>query len=199
MTNRVEFELEIQGFRLKVKGSKENAGQITAQVGQALLGVITPPSIDGKQHQNNVEDIVHTEVVNEKHKKRPRKAKIQTDTNGTNNVIDFTPEPEKYGVPSIKWTTGQKSLWLLYVVKQLKIADALTTTQIIETFNKHFRQSKQISNVARDLGKMKIDSVNMWVAEDTSKNPSEWYITEPGEKHVQKMIMELKTSSNGTR
>ncbi|MEJ7822128.1 MAG: hypothetical protein WKF85_07385 [Chitinophagaceae bacterium] len=201
MTNRVEFELEITGFKLKVKGSKESAAQITSQVSNTLRGLITPPSLDEKDSfkRNETEDTDVTVLSsgNGSSKKRARRKKqLNSNLQVVSAAIEFKHEPEKYGIPTTKWSTATKSLWLLYVVKQITKIDAMTTNQIIETFNKHFKQAKTISNVARDLGNLKMDS-NLWIGEDTTKSPHEWYITESGEKHVQKLIAEQKTQSNG--
>jgi hypothetical protein len=203
MTNKVKFRLKITGFELEMEGTRESTALITSQVNNALTGLINPPAMDeadlsmksnGKDHQ--IVDSNAT-VVSSTIRKRIRKPK-QTSPNQTEggDVVNFAHEPEKYGMPSIKWSTAIKSLWLLYVVKHAAKKDALTSKQIIETFNKHFKQAKTIINVTRDLGQLKLEN-GYWVGEDSTKNPHEWYITEPGEKHVQKLIAELKTQTNG--
>jgi hypothetical protein len=204
MTNKVKFRLKITGFELEMEGTKESTSLITSQVTHTLKGLMSPPSMDEKDAhvngngKNNTEDAEAT-VVSTSGRKRVRRNKSQNQNQTvTSDAIDFTHDLEKYGTPSIKWSTSTKSLWLLYVVKHSLNKDGMTTKQIIETFNKHFRQAKRITNVSRDLGALKVDP-NMWVGEDTAKTPAEWYITESGEKQVQKMIADLKTQaqSNG--
>jgi len=203
MTNRVEFELEITGLKLKVKGSKESAAQITSQVSDTLRNLISPPSVDdgginGKNNHTEDTDATILPPNEDGPKKRGSRKPRQKSPNGNGQsfAIDFKHEADKYGVPNIKWSSSTKALWLLYVVKQITNIDAMTTSQLIDTFQKHFKQAKALINVTRDLGKMKVDS-NLWVGEDTTKNPPEWFITEPGEKQVQKLITEQKSKGNG--
>lgn len=202
MTNKVKFKLKITGFELEMEGTKESTALITSQVSQTLRGLISAPSLDEEPNNENgknnrVENAEAALVPTSTHSKRKRRQRPgNLSAQAESDVIDFIHEIDKYGMPSIKWSTSTKSLWLLYVVKQIAKKDAMTTKQIIETFNKHFKQAKTVANVGRDLGQLKLDT-NYYVGEDTTKNPHEWYITESGEKHVQKLIADLKTQANG--
>jgi hypothetical protein len=204
MTNRIEFELEITGLKLKVKGAKDSANLITSQVSDTLRGLISPPTTEtsnGNSKSPHVEDAESTVLNSENHspRKRGRKAKAQNNSSSGSLALDFRHEPEKYGNPSVKWSTATKSLWLLYVVKDILKIDGMSSGQIKETFNKHFRQAKLINapNVSRDLGKLKVET-NSIVGEDTSKSPYIWYLTDEGIKHVQKSIAEQKSQGNGS-
>lgn len=88
----------------------------------------------------------------------------------------------------------QKALWILYVIKHEKKMEELSVSQIKNTFNQHFRQSKviQSNNVSRDLGKVKLGS-NALVGENTSVSPRTWYLTDAGNVYVENLIKEPKS------
>ena len=62
------------------------------------------------------------------------------------------------------------------------------------SLNKHFRQAGPIKtgNVNRDLGRLKAaqDGQPPLVSEDTTKNPSCWFLVEAGSKEAQKLVAE---------
>lgn len=199
--NRIEFELEITGVKLKIKGTKEDVNTISGSIGRQLQGLAHPAAVLGDSRDNNNPEDTEITVLptNNPNKKRgTRRPKQNPDSKNQEIAIDFRHEPEKYGNPAQKWTTAIKSIWLLYVVKNITQIDGMTSLQIKETFNKNFRQAKTITttNISRDLGRSKV-SANSLVGEDTSKNPHVWYLTDEGNKHVQSLIAEQKTQGNG--
>jgi len=202
-TNKFKFKLKITGFELEVEGSKEDVAAITSTVSNQLKGLTSPPVIS----DNAVtEDIDSTEVSNgmlhtpSPKKKKTRKAKTPGSSSSPAikvEAIDFRNDPNKYGNPSLQWSTVEKATWILYVVQNEKKISELTLTQISKTFNKHFRQSKEIrpSNISRDFGKAKQGATPL-VQENATTNPSAWYLTTQGETYVQNLIKASK--SNGT-
>ena len=210
MTNKVKFKLKITGFELEMEGTKESTAQITSQVSETLRGLIKPPTLEddekgrnGQDKSNHTEDVDVTVISSTAGNKRRRTSSSRNKQNSGVKVeakaLDFKNEPEKFGTPIMKWSTSTRSLWILYVVKNTLNIDGLTSHEIAETFNKHFRQAKMIRSftISRDLGKLKIASSNALVGEDTTKDPAVWYITEAGEKHIQKIIAEQKAQVNG--
>lgn len=86
-----------------------------------------------------------------------------------------------------------KSLWLLFVATNETDIKEMGSAMITETFNKHFRQSGPIlaHNVARDLGRLKKKTPPQ-VSEDTTQNPSAWFLTEAGIREAQKLVTEAR-------
>jgi hypothetical protein len=109
-------------------------------------------------------------------------------------TLEFRNDPAKYGTPTQQWSTSDKALWLLYVVKELGQASELSTGQIVKLFNTYFRQAKIIthSNVSRDLGKLKV-SVPSLVGEDPTKSPAVWFLTDEGVRKAQAIIAVART------
>lgn len=212
MTNKVKFKLKITGFELEMEGTKESTAMITSQVSDTLRGLIIPPSMedsDGNVNGNGngktgpIEDADATIISSstkgsgKKRNKKNKAASVNTEEDG--KAIDFQHDPEKFGNPSQDWNTATKSLWILYVVKNIANLDELTNSQITNTFNKHFKQSKtiQINNVSRDLGKLKVKAPSL-VGEMTQKSPSTWYLTDAGQKHIQNLIIEQKKGNGAS-
>lgn len=206
MTNKIKFKLKITGFELEMEGTKEGTAAITSQVSEALKGLISPTSFEEESNTPQTtltEDTEVTVIASSSNGARKKSTKLSKRNGGQRvetKALDFKNDNEKYGTPTIKWTTSIKSLWVLYVVKNSLDIDGLTSHQIAETFNKHFRQAKIIRSftVSRDLGKLKVEGNNALVGEDNTKEPNVWYITEVGEKHIQKLIAEQKVKVNGT-
>jgi hypothetical protein len=108
-------------------------------------------------------------------------------------AIDWKQDPSKLGAPQQDWTTATKSIWLLYVVSQEASILELTGGEIAATFNKHFRQSGEIKTgqVNRDLGQLKgLKGQPALVAEDTTKTPSAWSLTQEGERRALDLVAE---------
>lgn len=105
-------------------------------------------------------------------------------------ALTWQHNPAEYGTPSQSWNTATKAIWLLYVVEKVLQQKGLTAKQIEESFNKNFRQAGPIKsfNVTRDLGKAKAKGKMSPVSEDTTKDPSEWHLTESGIQQAQGLI-----------
>jgi hypothetical protein len=94
-------------------------------------------------------------------RRRPKRSKAAQPNKESGNsiAIDFSHAPEKFGNPSQGWKTKDKSIWLLYVLREGSSIGEVSGRSISETFNKHFKQSGTItaSNVQRDLGRAKVN------------------------------------------
>lgn len=113
------------------------------------------------------------------------------------NVISWNHDPAKWGNPLQSWNTASKAIWLLRVVGAEAGITELSAPTIRDTFNRHFRQSGAIrgNNISRDLGKLKTESLPK-LGEDTTKDPSVWYLTHEGEKRAMELVAEaLKPAS----
>ena len=131
-----------------------------------------------------------------KRKKRAagsRSVAVADSADGSGGAVNYRHDAEKYGSAKQTWTTAQKAMWLLYVVGESAGQKELSAAVIASTFNQHFKQSGAIQrgNVGRDLGKLKTKTSGgkpPGVAEDTTKNPSLWYLTEEGSRTAQGLV-----------
>lgn len=105
---------------------------------------------------------------------KPRKRSSSSTTRSINAETEVTLENwprdvSKYVSPTQAWSTRDKALWLLYVAQEENIASEVSSIQIRDTFNLHYRQAKLInlSNINRDLGRIK----GQLVGEDVKKLP----------------------------
>jgi hypothetical protein len=107
-------------------------------------------------------------------------------------VVELNHDASKWGSPRQEWSTANKALWLLYVVGKQAGRNELTAHQIEATFNRHFRQAKQIlvQNIARDLGKLRSQAKDAPVGEDATMDPSPWFLTEAGQLRAQELVEE---------
>lgn len=198
MANKFKMKLKIQGFELEIEGSREDVPLIAQSVGQQVAGMLAPATdiIEGEISQNNsnnAEPTAKADTVSTKKKsskKRP-KSSGTTSNEGKAKAIDLNHDSTKWGTPLQSWNTTNKAIWLLYIVSQQVNISELTASQISETFTRYFRLAKPIQpyHIGRWLGQIKNKSGSP-VGEDSSKNPSTWYLTQAGQKLAQELVAE---------
>jgi len=194
---KFRMKLKLQSLELEIEGAREDASLISRSIGQQMAGLLQPVGsiVDGElpEDRSPPMQIINGSGQAAVKKNRRRKfAPVAGNGEDASAAIDFKHEPEKFGNPRQEWKTAQKALWLLYVCNELAGVDQMSTRGIVETFNKHFRQSGTIttSNTSRDLGKAKAKEKPAPVGEDTTKSPSTWYLTEEGRKRAQQLVAE---------
>jgi hypothetical protein len=166
-------------------------------VGQQISGLITPASniVEGEIVEQKDLPQLASETQPKTRKKRSSRNGSNSSTTSTSNrrnqavAIDWRHDPSRWGSPQQMWSTAEKSIWLLYVVKQETETSELPASQIAATFNKHFRQAGQInaSQISRDLGRAKNKRPSL-VAENTTTTPSAWYLTDTGIKRAEELV-----------
>ncbi|MEJ2905158.1 hypothetical protein WAE58_22120 [Pedobacter panaciterrae] len=195
--NQFKFKLKITGFELEVEGSKEDVAAITSSVTNQIKGLTSPQFLGDNSETEDADTMeVSLPQLSSPQKKKSTRKKIPSNGSSGNQkveVIDFKNDPKKYSTPLMTWNKQQKALWLLYVIKSEKNVTELTVTQIVNTFNTHYKQSKTINsgNVARDLGKVKLGNGAL-VGEDATSSPRRWYLTDAGDSSVQNLIKDSK-------
>ena len=198
MANKFKIKMKLTGFELEIEGSREDVPLMAQAVGQQISSLLTPASniVEGEIIENNDLPQLPSEAKPKTRKKRSSRQSSQNSTNSTLNgkgkteAIDWKHNPTNWGNPQQDWSTTDKSIWLLYVVhKETQVAE-LTGSEISKTFNKHFRQSGQITTgqINRDLGRAKGKRPAL-VSEDTTKNPPAWFLTSEGKKVAQDLIV----------
>lgn len=199
--SKFKIKMKLTGFELEIEGSQDNVPEISQAIGRQLAGLMQAPDALLSSATDDVRalpaapvrpaDEVRSDSPNRRKPARKRRAISNSgaDVDTGEVAVDWRHEPSKYGTPSQSWTTVMKAVWILYVVTQETDVREMSGRQIMLTFNKHFRQAKEVlvANVNRDLGRAKLKA-QAWVGEDTTKSPSAWYITDAGMKEVQNLI-----------
>lgn len=199
--SKIKIKFKLQGLELEIEGTKDDVPLIMDGIGQQISGLLQPAAtIVGEPDLDQVsKGVIPASLapLKPEGKKRPNKKKSNntsnTSSNGASGAIDFINKPEQYGTPRQIWKTSQKAMWILYVVSKETSFTSMTAPQISDTFNKHFRQAGEVrgSNISRDLGKLKVTRGSLPpVSEDTTQSPSQWFLTEEGEKLIVNQIQE---------
>ena len=194
---KFEIELEITGFKLKVKGERADIPVITNNLREQFAGLIQPAAdiTQGQSPQNLIESTVQpTENVGKgKGVKRPRKTSPNGTGDAATTIVTWSHDPGKWGTPRQAWTAWQKILWLLYVVDQEKSIKELSGPAIADTFNTHFRQAGLLkkNSMPRDLGGLKQRSPSL-TSDRADNSPITWFLTEEGIKEAIKLVNEAK-------
>lgn len=192
--------MKLQGFELEIEGDRHDASVIGRSIGEQISAIVSPGMniIDGEISPKPSAQVVPAAAFLEPAKRRAAKrSKPAGAANGettTTSAVEFRHDPSKYASPSQHWSTSDKAIWLLYVVREVASVAELSNGQLVKTFNTHFRQAKTIthSNVSRDLGKLKTATPSL-VGEDNTKTPSVWFLTDEGIRHAQAIIVKAKT------
>lgn len=199
--SKIKIKMKLTGFELEIEGSRDDVPAISQSLGRQLASLMQPPEalINGDTPPAGIPPAAALPAAEGNNdvgtRRKPRRRK-STAPNGItdvedNSAVNWRHDPTKYGSPSQSWSTATKALWTLYVVSHETDEKELSGRRIAATFNKHFRQAKEITvpNTNRDLGRQKLRRPSL-VSEDTTKSPSAWYLTEEGSKHVQALIAE---------
>lgn len=193
--NKFKVSFKITGLELQVEGSRDDVGLITNSIGQQFKGLIEPiGSVANGDEKSNLAITEDGEFSEYKPKKGKKKAHVSTGKKEKPAPIEFKNNSTKYGSPIQGWTTLEKAMWMLYVLRSENNLEELHAREIADTFNTHFKQQGTIraTNVSRDFGNQKAGAKAL-LGENANVNPAKWYLTEEGVKTVQKQIQSLHT------
>ena len=198
---KFKIHLELQGLKLEIEGSREDAPMIASNLGRQFSNLLAPAAsiVEGdfevqstKQIQTPTEPGADGASSKRKRTRRRANGSVSTETaDKTPVAIDWSHNVEKFGHPQQAWTTAKKAMWLLWVVGEQTMQVELTRFQIAETFNKHFKTAGLIrpQNVGRDFGTEKTHRPPK-VSEDTTQDPSLWFLTEAGKRYARGLVAE---------
>jgi hypothetical protein len=211
---QVEISLKLN-VDLQIKAEREDIPQLTESVKDQLAGAFTPANLiaNGQQtakHVRSVPPIAQTPSlptpvphpvpaatpIPSKPRRARRPAQSKDGTPPEDLAVDWVNDPSKWGAPAQSWDTADRSLWLLYVLKHEVDRAGLSGVVIAATLSKHFRQAGLVypQIVNRVLGKLKSAAPPL-VGEDSTKKPSEWFLTESGLNHVESLIAQTRTQT----
>ena len=168
--SKFTIRVELQGLKIEVEGTKEDAPKLANQIGKQLGGLLQAPATLA-----NGSSVIEGEVLDGNG--TGKKARKQRKAGGTKTPADdlnFTHDPENYGAPQQEWTQAQKAIWFLYVVGEQAHITQQTAYSIAKNFNRYFKASGQINagNVLKGLEKERLKTpatVNADLTDGTAK------------------------------
>jgi hypothetical protein len=188
-------EIKISGVELEIDDDREHAtaafaalqsqlaGVVQPVVGKALLGAAAGQVIDATpiNSQNGAAGPAR------KRRKLSSSAPAKSAENGA-EPISFVHDPAKFGNPQQGWSTPKKGVWLLWVVEQAAGKTQLAISEIVNTFNQHYRQFGTLtaSNLARDFGTLRKKNPPP-VGVDTNREPQLWYLHDGGKTWAEQL------------
>lgn len=152
----MDFEFEITGLKLKIKGD-DVSGKVTAlqQQVQNLMATITALAQGGVPTLPTAPDNgVATKLLEVGQappdlqpvlngSRSPRKVPVPKGAGAgvrrRAEAIDFKHDADQYGFPRQNWATAQKAMWLIYVLGEQGENKEFSASEIAATFNKHFK------------------------------------------------------------
>ncbi|MEM7628950.1 MAG: hypothetical protein AAF356_05960 [Planctomycetota bacterium] len=195
---KFKMRMKLEGFELDIEGEREAIPTIAQNIGEQFSGLLAPAAniVEGEPPKklvaNDAQAAQAAEPKPAKRKKRSSgggRAGAAASAADESNVLNWQHNPEKWGNPLQSWTTAEKSIWLLYVIEKELNRTAVPAKQIVGTFNHHFKQAKTVHppNVTRDLGGLR-SGANSEVGEDSTKSPSEWFLTNAGKTRAERLV-----------
>jgi hypothetical protein len=124
-------------------------------------------------------------------RKKPSGSRSFGEANG--QAIDFRHDSAKYGNPSQSWSVTQKTIWLMYVLKNVQSSNEISASQLLATFNENFKQAKTIHppHLSRDLGSAKVQN-----PAPVGEHKGMWYLTSEGERQAKELIQNVITPAS---
>jgi hypothetical protein len=173
--SKFTVKIELQGLKIQVEGTHENAPRLAQRVSEQIGAIIKPPLLI-EAGRNGAAD--HQEPADEKSKSKKKK----TGTAGAKYAsedIALSHDPTQHGTPAQDWSTAQKAIWFLYVAKSDK---SLSGYSIAKAFNKHFKSAGAINagNVNKALEKERLNGTSSTVGADTADGTVRYYLTDAG-------------------
>ena len=190
--SKFTIKLELQGLKIEVEGSKDDAPRLAQQIGRQLGGLLQAPAAlasgNGIAAGANVLD-GGVESENGAGKKQRKQRKAGAGGRAPSETIALSHDPATYGSPLQGWTTTQKAIWFLHIASKQASVAQLTATNIAKNFNKNFRASGIIhgGNVGQGLEKERLKGVNATVNADMSDGTAKYFLTQAGIAFAEKL------------
>ena len=188
---RIRFELgeiKISGLKIEIDDELDAATAAFSAAQHLVAGAIQPAFaqaiVKSQQPGKMIEgSTIPTDGEGQRtpaprnNRSGPTRRKISS--GGDKAVLPYTHDPDKYGNPSMEWNTAQKALWTLWAMQESAGIQEMTSGQIVDVFNKYFREFRPPNrqNVTRDLGKEKKKN-----PPTVGSNPDTetWFLYDPG-------------------
>ena len=147
---KFKVRFKVEKLELEIEGERENLPAITHGLKQHLAGFIqAPAAVIGVEEEPLVIEPAITAGNGGSGDVRKRKRRNRSSVSGNDDsvgaAVDFRHDGAKWGTPKQDWSTAQKAMWLLYAVAKQTEHKELSYGAVVETFNKHFRQAKEVN------------------------------------------------------
>lgn len=197
---KFKMRFKLTGLEVEIEGDRQDANQLSNAISRQLGGMLSPVTNVAAlgSGESPVIDVDAAPAISSGSGSRPKRRSTSKGNRGggvePSEAVDFRNDISTWGGPKQSWTTANKSLWALHVITQQTDHKELSVGVIAATFNKHFRQSGNVrpSNISRDFGKLKTNKSPAWVNEDTTVDPSKWFLTDEGVKQALLLVAEAK-------
>jgi hypothetical protein len=182
--SKFTIKVELQGLKIEVEGTKEDAPRIARELGKQFGGLLQSPAVLAS---GNGSPVLEGEVVTDDgaaaaRRKKPRKSSGGGGSRTSTDELNFVHDSAKYGAPLQSWTQAQKAIWFLYIVGEQAKVTQQTAYGLMKGFNKYFKAAGQINNgnVMTGLEKEKLKGANATVGTDVSDGTAKYFLTQAG-------------------
>jgi hypothetical protein len=193
---RIKFnlgEIKISGVELEIEDERDQATAAFAALQNQLAGVVQPVISKALLGAGQVIDASPANAQNGATLPARKRRKLNSFAPGKaaesgGEPISLVHDPVKFGNPQQGWSTPKKGVWLLWVVEQATGKTQLSISEIVNTFNQHYRQFGTItaSNLSRDFGGLRKKNPPP-VGVDTNQEPQLWYLHEGGKSLAERL------------
>jgi hypothetical protein len=197
---KFRVKLKLTGLELEVEGSREDVPLLTKSIASQLAGVMMPAAnivegkatpLLGREAIPGTAQLVQQPAASVR---APRKRRAPfSGGDGVQNAaatsIVWQHDADTWGAPQQSWKAVDKTVWLLYVAKQVGATPEMSVMQMVTTFDKLFRTAGRLNkgNIARDFTKLNSEPPPK-VQMNGTVDPATWYLTDAGIKHAENLV-----------
>jgi hypothetical protein len=192
------YEVKLGSVEFSVEGEREDAEKISHEIERQLSGMIHAPTImtptviapgNGNLNQRVLEGQFGDDDKVAAKTKKTRKTAGSFGSRTPTESISLTHDSATYGSPQQSWTTVQKAIWFLHVVKKQSNVPQMTANNITKNFNKYFRAAGAIhrGNVTKYLEAERVKGQNATVGADMADGAPKYFLTQAGSTLAEKL------------
>jgi hypothetical protein len=185
--SKFTIKVELQGLKIEVEGTKEDAPKLAQRIGQQFSAILQPAAL--LEAGNGNRPTLEGEATETDTKRKKAKKSGGGGTKTATDDINFIHDSAKYGTPQQGWTQTEKAIWFLYIVAGQANVSQQTAYSIMKNFNKYFKAAGQINNgnVMKGLDKEKLKGANATVGTDVTDGTAKYFLTQSGTATAQRL------------
>jgi hypothetical protein len=186
--SKFSIKVELQGLKIEVEGTKEDAPRLAQKVGEQIGNLVKPAMLLEANRTQSAEPNEDAHDGSGSRKPRAKKAGGGSASRSSVEDITVTIDPATHGAPRQEWTTAQKALWFLHVIQGTN-SGGFSAYAITKAFNKHFKSAGMLNagNVGRDLEKERLKGTGSAVGADTNDGAARYFLTDTGNKMAMRL------------
>jgi hypothetical protein len=181
-------KVELQGLKIEVEGSRDDVPRLAQKVGDQIGNLVKPALLLEENRSEAAGSNGDQNAGSERRKVGQRRG--SGGGRPASDEINLSIDPAKYGSPRQGWSTAQKAIWFLYVVREAANVTSLTGYAITKSFNKHFKAAGTLNrgNLSRDLEKERLKGTGATVGAETGDGTTKYFLTEAGNTAARRLI-----------